>query len=71
MAYWVKRIKLKTGEIVTESELRHDENLFAGRPPIVGDKMIVTCRGRQLEATVVWGNWSGRETEETSIIPCE
>jgi hypothetical protein len=27
MAYWVKRILLKTGEVVTERELRADENL--------------------------------------------
>jgi hypothetical protein len=70
MTYWVKRIKLKSGEIVTERELRHDENLFAGQAPIVGDKMIVTCRGRKLEARVIWGNWSGRETSEgTTIVP--
>ena len=55
MTYWVKRIRLKSGEIVTERELRHDENLFAGPAPIVGDKMIVTCRGRKFEARVIWG----------------
>ncbi len=41
MTYWVKRIKLKTGEIVTERELRHDENLFEGAAPVVGDNASV------------------------------
>ena len=69
MTYWVKRIMLKSGEIITERELRHDENLFAGPAPIVGDKMIVACRGRKFEARVVWGNWSGREHSEETIVP--
>lgn len=30
MTYWVKRILLKSGEVVTEHELRHDDNLFHG-----------------------------------------
>jgi hypothetical protein len=68
MTYWVKRIKLKSGEIVTERELRHDENLFQGPAPIVGDKIIVTCRGRTFEATVVWGNWSGRDPDPKGVI---
>jgi hypothetical protein len=60
MAYWVKRILLKTGEVVTERELRSDENLFHGSTPVVGDKISVSCRGRSFEAKVVWGNWQGR-----------
>jgi hypothetical protein len=69
MSHWVKRILLKTGELVTERELGQDENLFSGRAPVVGDKMIVTCRGRKFEAKVVWGNWPGRETSEATIVP--
>ena len=60
MAYWVKRIILKTGEVVTERELRSNENLFDGAAPYCGDKITVTCRGRSFEARVVWGNWPGR-----------
>ena len=60
MAYWVKRILLKTREVVTERELRRDENLFQGQAPVVGDEIIVTCRGRSFEARVIWGNWPGR-----------
>ncbi len=60
MAYWVKRIILKTGEVVTERELRTDENLFQGHAPVVGDAIEVTCRGRSFDARVVWGNWPGR-----------
>ncbi len=61
MPYWVKRIALKSGELVTERELRQDENLFDGPAPVVGDTMTVTCRGRTFPARVVWGNWPGRD----------
>jgi hypothetical protein len=60
MAYWVKRVLLKTGEVVTERELPSDENLFQGQSPVVGDKITVTCRGGSFEARVIWGNWQGR-----------
>jgi hypothetical protein len=57
MAYWVKRIILKTGEVVTEKEFRPDENLSPGPAPYVGDELAVTCRGRTFKARVAWGNW--------------
>ena len=57
MPYWVKRIGLKTGEVVTEKELRPDETFSAGPAPVVGDELMVTCRGRTFKARVVWGNW--------------
>jgi hypothetical protein len=60
MAYWVKRILLKTGEVVTERELRTDENLFQGYAPVVGDTISIVCRGRSFDARVMWGNWPGR-----------
>ena len=60
MKYWVKRIKLKSGEVVTERELSPTENLFEGTPPVVGDTLKVSCRGREFIAKVVWGNWPGR-----------
>jgi hypothetical protein len=60
MPYWVKRILLKTGELVTEGELRPDENVFEGPAPVVGDRLRVACRGREFEAEVIWGNWPGR-----------
>ena len=71
MTYWVKRIKLKSGEIVTERELRPDENIFEGPAPVVGDKITVSCRGRQFEARVIWGSWPGRVAgdREAMTIP--
>jgi hypothetical protein len=60
MAYWIKRILLKTGELVTERELRPDENLFEGKAPVAGDRLTVTCRGRAFEARVVVGRFPGR-----------
>jgi hypothetical protein len=67
MPYWVKRILLKTGERVTERELGRDENLFDGPTPVVGDRLIVTCRGRTFEAKVVWGNSSTSDPKE--LVP--
>jgi hypothetical protein len=70
MTYWVKRIKLKNGEVITERELRHDENLFEGAAPVVGDKITVTCRGRTFEARVIWGNWPARDADpKERVIP--
>ena len=57
MAYWVKRIRLKSGELVTERELRPDENYSDDEPPVVGDEITVNCRGRSFRAKVIWGNW--------------
>jgi hypothetical protein len=71
MAYWAKRICLKTGEVVTERELRTDENLFQGDAPVVGDTIKVVCCGRSFDARVVWGNWPGRNEGRASdaIVP--
>jgi hypothetical protein len=70
MSYWVKRILLRTGELVTERELRPDENLFDGRAPMAGDKLIVACRGRTFEAKVLVGRFAGRpEPEANEIYP--
>ena len=69
MAYWVKRIALKDGEVVTERELRADENRFAGTAPVVGDLIEVECRGRRFMAEVVWGNWPGRVHPHDTVVP--
>ncbi len=46
---------------MTERELRPDENLFDGPAPVVGEQLRVTCRGREFDAKVIWGNWPGRD----------
>jgi hypothetical protein len=71
MPYWVKRIVLKSGEILTEKELRSDENFFEGAPPVVGETITAACRGRSFSAKVIWGNWPGRnETrDEGETVP--
>ena len=71
MPYQVKRILLKSGELVTERELRQDENRFEGEAPVVGDAINVTCRGRTFIAKVIWGNWPGRNeirSPETLVL---
>jgi hypothetical protein len=68
MTFWVKRIILKTGELVTERELSRDENFFDKPAPHIGDKIIVSCRGRTFEARVVWRNCPDWEEAERSIV---
>jgi hypothetical protein len=71
MGYWVKRIALKTGEVVTEREreLRQDENRFDGPVPVVGDLIEVECRGRKFTANVVSGNWPDRVHPDDVLVP--
>ncbi|MGA7810753.1 hypothetical protein [Bradyrhizobium sp.] len=61
MPYWIKRILLKSGELVAEKELRHDENYFDGDAPVVGDVIRICCRDRVFDAKVIWGNWRRRD----------
>ena len=68
MKYWIKRIILKSGELVTEHELLPTENIFEGTPPVVGDVLSVRCRDREFSARVVWGNWPAREHSEDSVV---
>lgn len=69
MGYWIKRIALKTGEVVTEQELRDDENRFDGPAPVVGDVLRVEYRGRQFSAKVIWGNWPDQRHSDDAIVP--
>ena len=68
MKYWIKRIMLKSGELVTERELQPTENLFSGTPPVVGDILMVQCRGREFSAKVVLGNWPDREHSAGAFV---
>ncbi len=68
MKYWIKRIQLKSGELVTERELLLVENLFEGAPPVVGDVITVRCKGREFSAKVAWGNWPGREHPKETVV---
>ena len=69
MAYWIKRILLKSGELVTEHELRRDENYHEGIPPVVGDVIGVHCRGNYFQAKVIWGNWPGKDVSTDMLVP--
>jgi hypothetical protein len=61
MQFRITRIRLKSGEVVTEREFAPSENVFEGKAPIVGEVVSVKCRGREMRARVIWGNWPGRE----------
>lgn len=69
MRYWIKRILLQSGEVVTERELRADQNLFNGPVPVVGDTVNVECRGRTFAAKVIWGHWPDRNHAPGTIVP--
>jgi hypothetical protein len=68
MKYWISRIALKTGEVVTEKELREDENRFDGPAPATGDLIEVECRGRKFMAEVVRGVSPGRVYSEGTVV---
>jgi hypothetical protein len=69
MGYWIKRIVLKSGEVITERELRKDENRFDGPALVVGDFVEVVCRGRRFTAKIISGNWPGRVHPDDTIVP--
>jgi hypothetical protein len=69
MAYWVKRIILKTGEVVTERELKPDENFSQGEAPMVGSEISVTCRGRTFKARVLWPKSERRAQSPEAVVP--
>jgi hypothetical protein len=73
MTYWVKRIVVKSGEIVTERELRADENLFEDPAPVVGETDGQLSRP-SIRGTSCLGNWSGEnekneKTDPDAIVP--
>ena len=67
MPYWIARIILKSGELVTENELRTEHPMDQTLPIVVGDINDVVCRERIFPARVVWGDWPGRHQERD---PC-
>jgi hypothetical protein len=69
MTYWIKRIILKSGELVTEKELRPDENRFEGPHPMLGDLITVTCRGQTFEARVVAGPGRQVKVHPETLVP--
>ena len=69
MSYWIKRILLKDGTLITERDLSRDENFFEAPAPVVGDIIEVTYRGRSFPAKVIWGNWPNRgNNRDPSIV---
>ena len=69
MASRVKRIALKDGEVVSEAELRKDENRFDGPATAVDDLIEVRCRGRAFVTTFIGESWPARDHPAGMIIP--
>jgi hypothetical protein len=69
MKYRIIRIRLKSGEVVTDKEFQPSENVFDGKAPVVGEIVTVICRGRDMRARVVWGNWPDRDIKNPQGKP--
>jgi hypothetical protein len=69
MPYEVKRIILKSGELITERDPQRDATVFDGPIPIVGDIITATYRGRRFSAKVIWGNWLDRPHADDVVVP--
>ena len=68
MKFWIGRIQLKSGEIVTERELLPTENAFEGVAPKMGEVLSVRCRGRELRGKVVWLTYPMPESSENPVV---
>ena len=71
MPYYVKRIILKSGELVTERELGTEQAVAHTTAIVVGDVISIVCRGRTFPARVVWGDWPGRDKDrdQSAMVP--
>lgn len=58
MKYWVSRMMLKDGKILTEKDMPQDANVFEGEVPKIGDVLEVSFAGRSIRARV--GHYSQR-----------
>ena len=69
MKYRITGIRLKTVQVVTEREFSATDNVLEGAVPAGGEILSVKCRGRDMRACIVWGNWPGREIEHPQAKP--
>jgi hypothetical protein len=69
MPYQIKRILLKSGELITEHEPDRSIVVIDGPAPVVGDIVTADFRGRRFSAKVIWGNWQGRDHSADEIVP--
>jgi hypothetical protein len=71
MTYWIKRIILKDGRLVTERDLDAREYTFEGPAPVVGDIVRIKHAGRSFDAEVIWGNWeqTAAKRHPLEIVP--
>ena len=68
MPYQIKRIILKSGELIAEHELDQGHTYSDGPAPVVGDILTVMHQGRSFSAKVVWGNWPGRDHGADTVV---
>lgn len=68
MPYRIKRILLKTGELLTERTLPDGGILADAEAPVVGDVVETTVFGRPMKVEIVWGHWAGRRPHNPDAI---
>jgi len=68
MPYRIKRILLKTGEIVTERTLPNGGILVDGEAPVVGDVVETIVRGQPMKVEIIWGHWADRRSRNPYVV---
>ncbi|MGX8008101.1 hypothetical protein ACVDG8_003385 [Mesorhizobium sp. ORM8.1] len=68
MPYRIKRILLKTGEIITERTLPKGGILIDADAPVVGDVVETIVRGQSMKVEIIWGNWADRRQQNPDVI---
>ncbi|MER8566442.1 hypothetical protein NKH85_14775 [Mesorhizobium sp. M0924] len=68
MPYRIKRILLKTGEILTERTLLGGGILVDEEAPVVGDIVETTVRGQPMKVEIIWGHWADRRSSNPDMI---
>jgi hypothetical protein len=68
MPYRIKRIILKSGELVTERTLPNGGILVDAEAPVVGDVVETVVHGQSTMAEIVWGNWADRRQRNPDVI---
>lgn len=69
MAYRIRRVLLRSGQILKERDLDAVCPVVEGHPPGLGDTMTVSLFGRRVPVEVIWGDWAGRTGDPVAVVP--
>lgn len=68
MPYRIKRILLKSGEILTERALPDGGTVIQGPAPVVGDVVETAVRGHTMKVEIIWGHWAERRSLDPDVV---